>query len=134
MKMISDTEEELRRESKAISTFVKLFNGRYEKLSSSDIDYKIFDSSNKLIAYVEVVSRFKSIKDPYPLPIHLKKLIKLSDKILNPTIIWSCDDGIIYGKLRGLVGQIKYGSHPLSEQELYSFFDKQKEFKYVRYS
>lgn len=133
MMMTFESEEELRREAKAINTFVKLFNGSFEKLSENDIDYKIFDKDRKIIAYVEVVSRFKSIKDAYPLPMLLKKTIKLSDKILNPTIIWACDDGIIYGKLKKIEGEIKYGSHPL-RQELYAFFEKQKEFKYVRYS
>ena len=132
--MTFESEENLRRETKAIQTFVKLFDGRFEKLSPSDIDYKVFDKSNKLIAYVEVVGRFKTIRDSYPLPISTKKLIKLSDKILNPVIIWSCDDGIIYGKIKNLTGDIKYGSHPLYEQELYSFFNKQKEFKYFRYT
>lgn len=131
--MTFDSEEDLRRESKAIQTFVKLFNGRHEKLSANDIDYKVFDSTNKLIAYVEVVGRFKTVRDAYPLPIEVRKLLKLSDKRLNPVIIWSCDDGIIYGKLKDLTGDIKYGSHPLSEQELYCFFDRKKSFKYVRY-
>jgi hypothetical protein len=132
--MTFDSEENLRRETKAIQTFVKLFDGRFEKLSPNDIDYKVFDKKNKLIAYVEVVGRFKTIRDAYPLPISAKKLIKLSEKILNPVIIWSCDDGIIYGKIKDLSGQIKYGSHPLSEQELYCFFERNKQFKYVRFS
>ena len=132
--MTFESEENLRRETKAIQTFVKLFDGRFEKLSPNDIDYKVFDKSNKLIAYVEVVGRFKTLRDAYPLPISSKKIIKLSDKILNPVVIWYCEDGIIYGKIKDLTGELKYGSHPLPEQELYCFFDRKKNFKYVRYT
>jgi len=52
--MISETEEDLRREKKAIETFVKTFGGSYQKLDPFDIDYKIFDRDKKVIAYAEV--------------------------------------------------------------------------------
>jgi hypothetical protein len=71
----------------------------------------------------------------YPLPIQAKKLVKLSDKRLNPVAIWSCDDGIIYGKINNLAGELKWGENSPHENsnELMVYYNKQKAFKYVRY-
>jgi len=126
--MTFDTPEDLRREKKAIELFVNMFSGSYQKLDPQDVDYKVFDKDNKLIAYVEVVSRMKNMSVSYPLPIHAKKLVKLFDKRISPVIIWSCDDGIIYGKANELSGEI------IVDTELVVFYDKQKEFKYIRYT
>jgi len=126
--MTFDTPEDLRREKKAIELFVNMFSGSYQKLDPQDVDYKVFDKDNKLIAYVEVVSRMKNMSVSYPLPIHAKKLVKLFDKRIAPVIIWSCDDGIIYGKANELSGEI------IVDTELVVFYDKQKEFKYIRYT
>jgi hypothetical protein len=126
--MTFDTPEDLRREKKAIELFVNMFSGSYQKLDPQDVDYKVFDKDNKLIAYVEVVSRMKNMSVSYPLPIYAKKLVKLFDKRIAPVIIWSCDDGIIYGKANELSGEI------IVDTELVVFYDKQKEFKYIRYT
>jgi hypothetical protein len=123
-----ESEEELRREKKAIELFVSLFNGSFQKLDPNDIDYKIFDKDKKLIAYAEVRSRFKSIYDAYPLPISAKKMVKLMDKRLNPVVIWSCDDGIIYSKISHLTGTVQFES-----DDFVMYFDKQKSMKYVRF-
>ena len=82
--MTFETEEDLRRERKAIDTFVKTFGGSYQKLDPLDIDYKIFDKDKKLIAYAEVKGRVRPIRDAYPLPIAIRKLVKLADKRLAP--------------------------------------------------
>jgi len=126
--MTFDTPEDLRREKKAIELFVNMFSGSYQKLDPQDVDYKVFDKDNKLIAYAEVVSRARTMVTSYPLPIPAKKLVKLFDKRITPLIIWCCDDGIIYAKANELRGEI------ISDSELIVYYSKQKEFKYIRFT
>lgn len=130
--MTSETEEKLRLEKKAIDIFVNTFGGSYQKLDSLDIDFKIFDKSKTLIAYVEVTPRIRTMRTAYPLQVSAKKLVKLIDKRLNPVLIWSCEDGIIYGKAAKLVGHIKQGPNP--DDDMMVYYDKQRGFKYVRFS
>jgi hypothetical protein len=137
--MIFETEQDLIREKKAIETFVKVFGGTFTKLGPFDIDYKVFDKKGSLIAYVEVKGRLKTMATAYPLPVSLSKLNKLIDKRLNPVMIWCCDDGIIYGKACSLVGEIRMGGRPprsgaTNDREMMAYFEKQKEFKYVRFT
>ena len=126
--MTFDSPEDLRREKKAIELFVGMFKGSYQKLDPQDVDYKVFDKDNKLIAYAEVVSRVRTMTNAYPLPVSAKKLVKLFDKRIPPIIIWSCDDGIIYAKANELRGEI------ISDSELIVYYKKNKEFKYVRFT
>lgn len=135
---IFETDEDLRREKKAIELFVSLFGGSYQKLDPFDIDFKIFDKEKKLIGYAEVKGRIRTMRDAYPLPIGAKKLVKLIDKRLSPVLIWSCEDGIIYGKANKLYGEIKWGGRPpridsLTDNELMVYYDKQKELRYIRF-
>jgi hypothetical protein len=131
--------DELKREKRAIDTFVSLFDGSYQKLDPNDIDYKVFDKDNNLIAYAEVSHRIRTLRDAYPLFISAKKVIKLTEKRLNPVVIWACEDGIIYSKVKHLVGEIRWGQSAFFEQtsppmdELIMYFDKQKGMKYIRY-
>lgn len=134
-----ETEQDLQREQKAINTFVNMFKGSYKKLGPTDIDYKVFDSDGNLIAYAEIKGRIRAIRDAYPLPVSLSKLNKLIEKRLNPVLVWACDDGIIYGKVFNLVGEVKLGGRPPREGgntdvEMMVYFEKQKEFKYVRFT
>lgn len=126
--MTFDTPEELRREKKAIELFVSMFSGSYQKLDPQDVDYKVFDKNNKLIAYAEVVGKARTMVNSYPLPVPAKKLVKLFDKRIAPVIIWSCDDGIIYAKANELRGEI------ISDSELMVYYEKQKGFKYIRFT
>ncbi len=133
-----ETEQDLIRERKAIERFVSIFKGRFEKLSPDDIDFKIFDKDNNLISYVEVKGRLKNISMAYPLPVSVQKIAKLWAKRLNPTIIWACDDGIIYGKLKELEGTLRLGGRnpragSANDIELMVYYDKQKPLKYIRY-
>ena len=121
--------EEQRREKRAIDLFVNMFGGSYQKLDQNDIDYKVFDASGQLIAYAEVGSRVKTMRDAYPLGITAKKMVKLTDKRLNPVVIWSCEDGIIYAKIQGLSGTVQW-----VDDEFMMYFDKQKSFKYIRFT
>lgn len=136
---IFETEEDLRREKKAIELFVSLFGGSYQKLDPFDIDFKVFDKEKKLIAYVEVKGRVRTMRDAYPLPIAAKKLVKLIDKRLSPVLIWCCEDGIIYGKANKLYGEIKWGGRPprkdsFADNEMMVYYEKQKELKYIRFT
>lgn len=135
-----ETKEDLDRERKAIELFVKRFNGSYQKLAPDDIDYRVFNEDKVLIAYVEVKGRKKNIKDVYPLPISAKKVTKLCGKRLNPTIIWACEDGILYGKVKELRGDVRWGGRKPRENnsfnndsELMMYFNKQKSIKYIKY-
>lgn len=137
--MTFETEEDVRRERKAVELFVKIFEGSFKKLDPHDVDYKIFNKDNDLIAYAEIKGRIRTMHDAYPLPIAARKIIKLADKRLVPVIIWACEDGIIYGKLNNLIGEIKWGGRPpregsVNDAELMVYYDKQKELKYIRFT
>lgn len=126
--MTSDTPENLRKEKQAIELFVGMFSGSYQKLDPHDVDYKVFDKDNKLIAYAEVVIRTRTMSNAYPLPVPAKKVVKLFDKRIAPVIVWCCDDGIIYAKANELRGEI------ISDTELIVYYKKSKDFKYVRFT
>jgi len=133
-----ETEQDLIREQKAITAFVKIFGGSFQKLSGSDIDYKVFDKDGTLIAYAEVKGRIRTMHDAYPLPISAYKLVKLADKRLSPVVIWCCEDGIIYGKVNKIFGKIMWGGrapreNSYEDQELMVYFDKQNGFNYLRF-
>jgi hypothetical protein len=136
--VIFEREEDLKRERRAIETFVSVFGGSFQKLDPFDIDFKVFDKEGKLIAYVEVKGRIKTLYDAYPLPLSVSKLHKLHSKRLNPTVIWACEDGIIYGRISKLEGDLKWGGRApregaANDEEPMAYFDKQKNLKYVRY-
>lgn len=136
--MIFETDQDLKRELKAITTFVNTFGGSFQKLDPYDIDYKVFDKDKKLIAYVEVKGRIRTMHDAYPLPIAARKVVKLVDKRLNPVIVWACEDGIIYGKVDKLKGEIKWGGrsprdNSFNDSELMVYYDKQSALKYIRF-
>lgn len=136
--MIFETEEDLEREKKAISLFVNTFGGSFKKLDRLDVDYKIFDKDGNLIAYAEVKGRIRVIRDAYPLPIAARKVLKLTDKRITGVIIWACDDGIIYGKVERLIGQVRLGGRKpregsYNDDELMVYYEKQSGVKYVRY-
>jgi hypothetical protein len=136
--MTFETEQDLKREHKAITTFVNTFGGSFTKLDPNDIDYKVFDKDGNLIAYVEVKGRIRTIHNAYPLPVAARKVVKLVDKRLQPVIIWSCEDGIIYGKVNKLKGEIKWGGRTprdssFNDSELMVYYEKQKDLRYVRF-
>lgn len=136
--MTFETEEDLKREHKAITIFVSTFEGSFKKLDPHDIDYKVFNKDGKLIAYVEVKGRIRTMHNAYPLPIAARKLVKLTDKRLTPVVIWACEDGIIYGKVDKLKGEIKWGGrtpreNSFNDAELMVYYEKQKTLKYIRF-
>ena len=132
-----ETKKDLERETKAISKFVNLFNGSFKKLGPNDVDYRVY-RDNKLIAYVEVKGRLKNIEQAFPLCVAARKVVKLADKRLNPVIIWACDDGIVYARVKEIQGEVRWGGRKpragsSNDEELMVYFDKQKDFKYLRY-
>ena len=134
-----ENKSDLTREKKAIEKFVGIFGGSYKKLGPNDIDYRVFDSSNNLIAYVEVKGRLRALKDAYPLPVAARKIVKLCDKRLNPVMIWACEDGIIYGKIHELHGTVCWGGRPKREgsyndNELMAYYETQKKLRYIKYA
>lgn len=133
-----EQEADLKREMHAIERFVSLFSGSFEKLGPNDVDFKVFDKDKQLIAYAEVKGRNKTLHDAYPLPIAARKMVKLCDKRLNPVIIWACFDGIIYGKAHRIYGSARWGGRSprpqsVNDNEFMLYFDKQDEFKYLRF-
>ena len=133
-----ENKSDLTREKKAIEKFVGIFGGSYKKLGSNDIDYRVFDSSSNLIAYVEVKGRLRALKDAYPLPVAARKIVKLCDKRLNPVMIWACEDGIIYAKVSEIQGSVRWGGrkpreNSFNDEELMIYYEQQKGFKYVRF-
>jgi hypothetical protein len=137
--MIFEKEEDLKREQKAITLFVSTFGGSFKKLDPFDVDYKVFDKDGNLIAYAEVKGRIRTMHNAYPLPVAARKVVKLVDKRLIPVMIWACEDGIIYGKVNKLKGEIKWGGRPprdnsFNDEELMVYYDKQKDLKYIRFT
>jgi hypothetical protein len=133
-----ESEDDLDRETIAIQAFVRMFNGSYKKLDPNDIDYRVYDSEGKLISYAEVKGRKRNYVDAYPLPVAVRKLVKLADKRLNPVIIWACNDGIVYSKVKDLNGSIRWSGRiprpqSYNDQELMAYFHKSNTFKFIPY-
>ncbi len=133
-----ETIKDTQRELKAIKTFVRIFQGSFKKLGENDIDYKVFNKDGDLIAYVEVKGRLRPMGKAFPLPVAARKLVKLSDKRLNPIMIWACEDGLIYSPVDKLNGDIRWGGRPpregaVNDDELMAYFPFTKRFKYIKY-
>ena len=117
-----------------------LFKGSYKKLGPNDIDFRVFDKDNRIVGYAEVKGKSSLLKDAFPLYVAARKLVKLCDKRLNPLIIWACEDGIIYGKVPELVGEMRWGGRneerdeAINDKELMVYFDNPKPFKYIKFS
>jgi len=133
-----ESNEDLSREQRAIETFVRMFGGSYKKLDPNDIDYRVYDKDGKLISFVEIKGRLRAYNEAYPLPVAVRKLVKLADKRLNPVMIWACNDGIVYSRVSLLSGGIRWGGRKpragsYNDQELMAYFDKADNFKYIPY-
>lgn len=137
--IIFETELDLQRERKAIEVFTKTFNLSYVKLNYPDIDYKILNYDGEVIGYAEVKGRIRSIRDAFPLPIALRKLVKLMDKHMKPIVIWACEDGILYADIRKIYGSVRFGGRPkregaVNDDEMMAYYDKQDNIRYIRYT
>ena len=126
-----ETLKDLQNEYEAISIFCDEYELSCRKLDENDIDFELI-KDGQIIGFAEVKGRNKTIEEAYPLPIAVRKLVKLMDKKTNPIIIWKCYDGIIYGKLEKLKGQIRVGGripreNSVNDIDLMSYFDMSKE-------
>ncbi len=133
-----ETIADIERERKAIKSFVRIFKGSFKKLGENDIDYKVFNKEGDLIAYAEVKGRLRPMNKAFPLPVAIRKLVKLSDKRLNPIMIWACEDGLIYSTVDKLKGEIRWGGRPprdgaVNDSELMAYFQPNVNFKYIKY-
>ena len=136
-----ENESNLSREQKAIEKFCSKFKFTFKKLGPNDIDFQVFDSNEELRCFVEVKGRHRMMKDAYPLPVAVRKLHKLQGDVVprqNPVIIWACDDGIIYGRIEKLNGEIRFGGRKKREGstndvELMAYYDKQKDLHHEQY-
>lgn len=123
-----ETEEDLLNEEQAIVWFCEEYNLNFKKLEENDVDFVLM-KNEKIVAYAEVKGRNKNIIEAYPLPIAVRKLVKLVDKHITPLVIWNCLDGFIYGKVNKLVGEIKKGGRQprngsVNDVELMAYFNK----------
>ena len=130
-----EKEKDIERENKAIETFLKPFNGTFDKLGCNDIDFKIYDSKNNLLAFVEVKGRLRNMANAFPLPISVKKLIKLIDKKINPIVIWA-EVKDLKGELR--IGGRKPRNGSSNDIELMAYFEKEfngikNKIKFIKY-
>jgi hypothetical protein len=130
--------EDLDKKKKAARTFVNMFGGSFVALSISDTDFKIFDSKKKLIAYAEVIIVDDFYDISTDLIVKIQSLLRLSNKRLNPVVIWAFNDGIVYSKVTKIEGLIKWGSPKgkpslPSTMELIADYKQNKNFKYERY-
>ena len=128
-----ENSKDLDRELKAIKIFANNHKCDYHKLGDNDIDFRL-SKDGVVLSYVEVKGRLRGLDRAYPLPIAVRKLLKLADKKVNPIVIWSCDDGIIWSYVKDLKGTISYGgrkprkgSH--NDLELMAYYDKSNNFK-----
>lgn len=135
--MSFESAEDLDRKKKAARIFVNIFGGSFSALSVSDSDFKIFDSKKKLISYADVVLLDGSYDRSSNLIVSVSRISKLSQKRLNPVVIWLFNDGIVYAKLNNISGKISWGNLPGKESnpftdELIAEFSQDKNFKYER--
>lgn len=126
-----ETLKDLQNECEAIAIFCDEYELSCRKLDENDIDFQLI-KDERIIGYAEVKGRNKTMQEAYPLPIAVRKLVKLMDKKNNPVIIWKCYDGIIYGKLEKLKGEIRIGGrkpreYSVNDIELMAYFDRSKE-------
>ena len=80
-------------------------------ISSASFSYKLYLKSGILFIYAEVKGRVNKTTEIYPLPIALRKIQKMQDDCGNYDciIIWACDDGIVFGRYKELIGTVRYG-------------------------
>lgn len=123
-----ESQEDLQKEEQAIVWFCEEYNLNFKKLEENDVDFVLF-KDEKIVAYAEVKGRNKNLIEAYPLPIAVRKLVKLVDKKITPVVIWNCLDGFIYGKVSKLVGEIKIGGRnprngSVNDVELMAYYKK----------
>jgi hypothetical protein len=132
-----ENKTDLERENKAADFLCTIFGFNHRKLGSNDIDFAIYDG-DRFVFYLEVKGRIRTIKESYPLPISVKKLIKLQDTNKQCVILWACTDGIIFSRTEKLKGNIRVGGRKprkgsSNDIEFMAYFDKTDNLKEIKY-
>jgi len=132
-----ESKKDVEREVKAVSLFCKIYSFTFEKLGENDIDFKIF-KDKEFVCYLEVKGRLRKIQNCYPLPVAIRKLLKMSDKKKQSVMLWACYDGIVYSKLDKLTGQIKTGGRKPREGsandiEIMAYYERNDNLIEVKY-
>ncbi len=144
-----ENKTDLERENKAIDLLAceltrEGFDVTYSKLDDYDIDFVMLANNTEM--YIEIKGRNKNIVDAFPLPIAVRKLMKLTDKCTNeqamkeffngkrsdkakPVVVWACLDGLIAADITDLIGEIRWGGRKprkgaVNDAELMAYFDE----------
>jgi hypothetical protein len=133
-----ETKYDVERELKAALTFCGAFGFKFTKLGPNDVDYVLTDKNDEMIGYLEVKGRNRDIEYAFPLPIACRKLVKLSDKKLYSVVVWSCYDGIIYGNINNLKGDVRFGGRrprdgAVNDLELMAYYPPQYALSYIKF-
>jgi hypothetical protein len=135
---IFETEEDLKRELKAMNHFASLFNFQFKKLPQFEIDFEVL-KNDKLIAYAEIKGRSRNIQDGDYFIVAIRKIAKMIKKKNEQLIIWACPDGIVFGKLFEITGGIEFGGrkqereNATNDKELMAHYHRQEKLFYSYY-
>jgi len=132
-----ENQVDLDRESKAVKLFCDEYGLTSEKLSPNDIDFKIY-KNGKFLFYLEVKGRLRELSNCYPLPIAVRKILKMSDKKQDGVILWACFDGVVFSRVENLKGEIRVGGRKPREGsandiEFMAYYNKNNNFKELKY-
>ena len=132
-----ENQKDLDREDKAVKLFCDKYDLTHEKLSPNDIDFKIY-KNGKFLFYLEVKGRLRNLKGCYPLPIAVRKLLKMSDKNKSGVVLWACFDGIVFSRIENLKGDIRIGGRKPREGssndiEFMAYYNKSNNFTELNY-
>ena len=136
-----ENEPHWERERRAITKFASLFNLTYKKLGKNDVDFQLYNQKGVLTGFVEVKGRHRDLEKAYPLPVAVRKIAKLQGELAprkNPIVVWACHDGIIYGKLHKIKGEVKFGGRPpregaVNDEEMMAYYEPQKDLHHAEY-
>lgn len=121
----------------AIETYCDSMGYGFTVNVNDGVNYKITDGDNMTVGYAIVKARYKSVARANPVFVSARSLFKLIETKLEPVIIWSCNDGILYGDPRKLAGDIVYGdfSHDeeLANESMVVFYRNTRALKRVMY-
>lgn len=118
----------LKRKEQGVDKFCKVFGFTFSKLGPMECDFKIIGEKNTPVGYAQVVVTESLIRYSWPLSVSVSDLSLLKAKVMNPVLIWACDDGICYTNLEDTYGNFRW-----VDGDLRLFFYKQKSIKYIKY-
>jgi hypothetical protein len=128
---------DLQRETKAVTLFCDTYGLTFAKLGLHDVDFKIYNK-DVFLFNLEVKGRIKTLNECFPLPIAVRKLLKMTDKKQEGVIIWACKDGIVFSRVEKLKGEIRMGGRKkragsTNDIELMAYYNNNSNFTQLRY-